>query len=89
MTALGAGQIAIYVLNDSPDRFGVFHLKNFTTGDTVDVLTWFANVRLAVVVAPTKPIAGVCTFTGTVITLAPAGMANEGGYLAVYGASAQ
>jgi hypothetical protein len=39
------------------------------------------------VFAPTKPGAGTCTVAGSVVTLTPAGMAGEGGYLTVYGAA--
>ena len=87
MTDLGAGQIVPLFTNDSPDRFGLFGLKNFTTGDTVDMATWFSVVKFAIVFAPTKPGAGICTVAGSVVTLAPASMSGEGGYLMVYGAA--
>lgn len=88
MTALGAGQIRSRLINDAPDRFGVFALLNFSSGDTVDVAPWFSSVKLAVVFATTAGKAGVGTSAGTVVTLTPTGMTNEGGYLVVYGAAA-
>jgi hypothetical protein len=71
------------------DLFAAFALRNVNTGDTLDlsvtdVSPAFQVVRKAVVFSVGANLAAVANITGTVVTM-PAGLAQAGGYLVVFG----
>lgn len=93
MPVLNSGQVRLWKAEDGVAKFAVFEVANFDTGDTIDfgvaeLATHFSSIKFAYVAAVTGLKAGTCTVSGLVVTLAPASMVDEGGYLVVYGATA-
>jgi hypothetical protein len=64
----------------------LFALRKVSTGDTVDIasLSSFQIVNRGVVLGVSAFAEIAATFTGTVITM-PSGLANDSGYLLVWG----
>lgn len=86
MVALTASDI-LYNSN-SDERVVLYRLRNVDTADTFDCSTLFAEVKCATFVVPgTISTVGTVTFTGTVLTLTNAGMANDTILLTVIGQS--
>lgn len=70
------------------DRTALYALRNVTSADTADVGEQFTVVKRAFVMGTTVAgQAAVGTITGTVLTM-PAGLANDAGYLLVFGCAA-
>lgn len=92
MAVLNSSQVIFQYGESGPDLFGVFWLRNVSTGDTIDVSAYqvfnsggaFQEVKQAAVLSPAEQIANVAAFTGTVITI-PAGFTKSSGYLLVTG----
>lgn len=86
MAALTGNQISLMFSDSVCDKSALFALKNVTAGDTVDLAQWFSVVKRAGIVGATvTTIAAVGTITGNTVCTVPAGPANDGIWLLVYG----
>lgn len=80
---------AKYQTNDA-DMLCLIAVRNVTTGDTLDLSTVgiaapvFTQIKRAVVLGATVFVEIAAAFAGTVVTM-PAGLANDGAYLLVWG----
>lgn len=93
MPVLNSGQVRLKWSEGSAAKFAVFEVVNFDTADSIDfsapeLAGHFASVKFAYIAALTGLKAGTCGVAGLTVTLSPTGMADEGGYLVVYGATA-
>lgn len=93
MPVLNSSQVRLWKAEDGVAKFAVFEVTNFDTNDTIDfgvapLNEHFSSVKFAFVADVTGLKQGVCAVAGLVVTLTPAGMADDGGYLVVYGATA-
>ena len=85
MALLAGNQIAQVWSDGQADRVAVFALRNFTTGDTVDLSGWFTKVLSCVLQATTQNIKGLPTVSGSVVTLTPTSLAGDAGFIMVWG----
>ena len=87
MAALSPGsQRLLYTAGDA-DRVCLYSVINVDNLDTLDVATQFTVPKKAVFISTTSNLAGLCTIAGTVVTWATVGLADDAGYLLVWGAS--
>jgi hypothetical protein len=75
-------------MNGDSDRIAVFTLLNVNTGDTVDLVSWFAVVRRATMLGVTVNGAVSAAVSGDTIVTIPAGVAKDAVVLTVYGVAA-
>jgi hypothetical protein len=90
---LNSSQVRLWKADDGVAKFAIFEVARFSTGDTIDfgaaeLNGHFSSVKFAYIADVTGLKAGTCTVAGLVVTLAPTGMVDDGGYLVVYGATA-
>ncbi len=86
MAALNpSGQTFIAFDDGKTDRFIVLGIRGISTLDTLDVSGWFSKVVTAAFIATTVNAQGLCTVTGTTVTIVPTGLTGDAGYLMVRG----
>jgi hypothetical protein len=90
---LNSGQVRLKWSEGSASKLAIFEVVNFNTADTIDfgvpeLASNFSAIKFAYIADLTSLKAGTCTVVGLVVTLAPATMVADGGYLVVYGATA-
>lgn len=68
------------------EKTAVYALRRVTSGDTIDLAADFSELKRAVAVGTTVAGQAVVNVAGTVATM-PAGLANDAGFLLVYGVS--
>jgi len=71
--------------NDGPHRIYVAGIRGVNTGDTLDVGTWFSKLQTAIFSSLTSNSNGLPTGSGTTITCAQTGLANDTGVLLLVG----
>jgi hypothetical protein len=89
MAAITASQILRVYVNDAPDRTALYKISKVTAGDTADlgpsgISADYQLVQQATMLATTIAGTAVCSVSGTTVTM-PAGLANDAGYLLVWG----
>lgn len=89
MAAMTAAQIKRVYASDAPDRTVLYEVSKVTAADTVDlgsagVAQDYQLVKQAAMLATTVAGTASCSVSGTVVTM-PAGLANDAGYLLVWG----
>jgi hypothetical protein len=62
----------------------LYALRDFSGGDTVDLIQEFTIIKRAVIMGTTISAAAAASVSGTTATC-PAGPSRDGGYLLVYG----
>lgn len=91
MALIGQQRVFKVFEDGDADKVGFYALRAVTTGDTVDMgpagLSDFLAIKQAIVMGTTVAVATVAAIAGTVLTM-PAGLANDAGYLMVWGPSA-
>lgn len=70
------------------ERTALYSVRNVTTGDTLDVSADFSSPKQAIFLGTTASVKGLGTIAGSVVTIPTAGLANDAGYLLVYGSAA-
>ncbi len=91
MAVIGQQQCFRVFSDGDSDRVALYALRKVTTGDTVDLgisgLNDFLAPKQATVLGTT--VAGIASpgISGSVLTM-PTGLANDAGYMLVWGASA-
>jgi hypothetical protein len=85
-TLSGANCTLIYTVG-AADKLALFALSKVNTGDTIDLATISSLliVNRGVVLGVSAFVEIAATFTGTIVTM-PSGLANDCGYLLVWGA---
>ena len=91
MAVISAGQVKKVYASDVPDRFCLYIVSNVSAGDTLNLgptgaSADFQTVKQASMLATTVQGTATCTVAGTTVTM-PAGLANDAGYLSVWGAT--
>jgi len=86
--AVLAGNQVTYVMGDSrTDLMALYAIRNVNTGDTLDVSAQFTSAKLAVVLWTTTAKSDKLTApVNNVVTLSTANLANDAGWLMVWGA---
>jgi predicted RecA/RadA family phage recombinase len=84
MAVLNQQQVDQRWIEGNCERFALFAVKNVTSGDTVDLGTYFRTIMQTFWMGATVSGVAAGTFTGTVAT-APAGLTNAGAFLLVQG----
>lgn len=74
--------------NGNAERTALYAIRNVTTGDTLDAVGEFSVPKQAIFLGTTVGQKGVCTISGTVVTVSTTGLAGDAGYLLVYGSAA-
>lgn len=86
MAAIGLSKISPLFTDGQADRVALYAMRDVTTGDTADLATEFASVKVAAVTGATVMAVEACPVSGTVVTI-PAGLAADAGYLLAWGSS--
>jgi len=87
MAALTPNQVFKLFSDGDADRVALYALRKVTTGDTIDLTNDFMVCKQAAVVAATAADSQAAACSGVSVTM-PAGLANDAGYMIVWGASA-
>jgi hypothetical protein len=86
VAALTPDQISLFFDDGRTDRFCLFSIRRANTSDTVDVSAWFKDAKLAVVLWTTTAKRDALTApAANIVTLSSTGLANDAGWLAVWG----
>ena len=86
LALLPPGRVSLIFGDSQTDFFGLILLKRVNTGDTVDVSPWFSDAKLATVLWTTTAKADkLATPVGNIVTISTTGLANDGGWLSVWG----
>lgn len=86
MAVLSQDKVVRQWSSGDAEKTAVYALKRVTTGDTIDLVADFSELKRAVAVGTTVAGQAVVTVAGTVATM-PAGLANDAGFMMVYGVS--
>jgi hypothetical protein len=78
---------AVYV-DGATDRTALYTVRNVTTGDTLDVSGTFSAPKQAIFLGTTAQVKGVCTISGSVVTIPTSGLSADAGFLMVWGGAA-
>lgn len=78
-------QTRVLYRNDGPHRITVIGVRSVTTGDTLDVAEHYSKLQTAIMSSVTSTSNGLPTISGTVVTFAQAGLANDTGVLLLVG----
>lgn len=84
MAALTPNQITPIWQEGTSGHYALLAIKNVSTGDTVDLATYFRTLIQTAWMGATVSGVATGTSTGTIAT-APAGLTNAGAYLLVQG----
>jgi len=91
MALIGQQRVFKVFEDGDSDKLALYALRAVTAADTVDMgpsgLSDFLAIKQAIVMGTTVALATVASIAGTVLTM-PAGLANDAGYLMVWGPSA-
>jgi len=89
VAVLAADQITLHFADSRTDTFAVFAIRKCNTADTVDVSAWFKDAKLAVVLwTTTAKKDALANPAANVVTLGTTGLANDSGWLMVWGSAA-
>jgi len=84
---LASNQITKHFQDGKTDTCVVYAISKCNTGDTVDVSAQFLDAKLAVVLwTTTAKKDALATPAANIITLSTTGLANDAGWLMVWGA---
>lgn len=72
----------------SAERVVLYAIRNVTTNDTLDVGAEFSAPKQAIFLGTTTGVKGLGTIAGTVVTIPAGTLANDAGYLLVFGSAA-
>ncbi len=87
MAALVTGQYPLQWSDGQADRTALYALRNVTTGDTADLHEQFTILKRAIILGTTVAGQATATVSGITVTM-PSGLANDAGYLLVFGCAA-
>jgi hypothetical protein len=88
MAALATDQISLFFEDGVTDKFALFSVRKVNTADTVDVSGWFKDAKLAVVLfTTTAKKDALANPSANVVTFGTTGLANDAGWLAVWGSN--
>lgn len=86
MALLAANQIRKVHQDGNTDAMILFSVSKCNTSDTVDVSTWFLDAKLATVLwTTTAKRDALATPASNIVTLSTASLANDAGWLMVWG----
>lgn len=87
MAALSNDRVTVIWVEGNADRWGVFRVRNFNTGDTFDAAAYFAGSpeTFTFLTGASTTVGTVTTTTAAVLTLTLAGSTAVSGFLLVRG----
>lgn len=86
MAQLSGAQVAVQWQNGVADKAALYALRGVNSGDTA-ILAEFSVVKQAIVMGTTTSLAFTAAIENLNQITLPAGLAEDAGYLLVYGAS--
>ena len=87
MAAISADRLTVLWVEGNADRWFVGRIRNFNTGDTIDLSTYFAGSpeTFTFLTGASTAVGTVTTTTAAVLTLTLAGSTAVSGFLLVRG----